>query len=90
MLRDLDEADEVAKTCPLIFVSDKKQLEKYLKASNSPVGTYISNLIDVRKRSDKTVTKLMDYLKCLRDKTAVEPLFLEVKEGDLTIKSINE
>ena len=90
VLRDLDEADEVAKTCPLIFVSDKKQLEKYLKASNSPVGTYISNLIDVRKRSDKTVTKLMDYLKCLRDKTAVEPLFLEVKEGDLTIKSINE
>lgn len=90
VLRDLDEVDEVAKTCPLIFVSDVKQLTLYLKASKSPVGTYISDLIDVRKRSDKKVTKLMDYLKCLRDGTKVEPLFLEVKEEDLTIKAVNE
>lgn len=88
VVNDLGNNDEVAKTCPLLFVKDKDEIIEYISRTKSPVGTYISDLINVRKRNGKKVAKLMDYLRSMRDDMKVDMLLLNVNDDDIFIEQL--
>lgn len=72
LLQDLDENEEIAKTCPVLQLTEQQEFLEYLEKAEEPVGTYISNLVEAGERQGKDIPWLKDYLKA-------------VKEGDMLL-----
>lgn len=64
---ELDEEDEVARTCPMLFVQNVLSVEQLMKSADKPVGTYLDSLVDNAKREGREIPKIMDYLKSIRE-----------------------
>ncbi len=88
ILADLDDEDEVAKTCPLLLVEDGGKLKKYLYNAEKPVGTYISDLVRNAGKNDEKIPKLMDYLKAMGERTYVKKYAIESDDEYLQLKCI--
>lgn len=78
----MDEKEEIAKTCPILALSEKEEFLEYLKDADKPVGTYLESIIRVADEEGKEVPWLKDYLKALREKMQVTMYQLKaVDEG---------
>ena len=89
LLYELDRQDEIAKTCPVLMVTDYTSVKDYLRDAKKPVGTYVSDLIKNAKRNDRAVPKLMNYLKMLRDGADIEIYGIDAEEGYLKLKHMD-
>lgn len=82
LLYDMDANEEIAKTCSVLQLSDKKKFLDYLKDAKEPVGSYLGGLIEVAEHQGKDVPWLKDYLKTVREGTGLLIYELEqVSEG---------
>lgn len=78
----MDEKAEIAKTCPVLTLSEKEEFLAYLKEADKPVGTYLDSIMKAAEREGEEVPWLKDYLKSLREKEAVQEYQLKsVDEG---------
>ena len=50
LLDAFDHQEEVAKTCPMLAMASAVPLLEYMKYADAPVGTYISDLVQLAKR----------------------------------------
>lgn len=89
-LSELDSQDEVAKTCPFLFVTDADMVADYICNADSPVGTYISDIVKNAKSRYRKIPKLMDYLKAVREGEDIDIYFLKKEENDLKIVRAGE
>ncbi len=82
ILNQLNENKEVAKTCPVLQITEKDEFMKYLEKAKEPVGSYITNLIRASENQGKNIPWLKDYVKVLREGTSLKVYFIEKqKEG---------
>lgn len=79
-LDDLEESPDIAKTCPMLQVTDKEAFTNYIKDADEPVGTYLSDLVRVNEEQGKTIPQVKDYLKVLREGNTLQIYFLEEEE----------
>ncbi len=78
----LDENNEIAKTCPVLQLTEKKKFLSYVADAKEPVGKYLYNLIKLKESEGANIPWLKDYRKVLREGTALSVYFLESeKEG---------
>ena len=85
LLDELDEQQEIAKTCPMLIVEDDREIAQYLKGAKEPMGNYISNLIRNAKGNRRKIPKLMNYLKWVRDGIRVDMCYIQREEDSLII-----
>lgn len=77
-----DEEKEIAKTCPVLTLSEKEKFLNYLKEAKSPVGTYMDSIIKAAEMEGNEIPWLKDYLKALREEMQVQEYQLKpVEEG---------
>ena len=69
--------EEIAKTCPVLQISDKDEFLQYIKDAKEPVGIYLSNIIKMKESQGDDVPWLKDYLKVLREEMDLPIYFLE-------------
>lgn len=82
MISQMGENEEIAKTCPLLQLTDKDEFLEFVKDSKEPVGIYISNLIQMKESQGDDIPWLKDYLKVLREEMKLQIYYLEkVTEG---------
>lgn len=82
MLSQMGENEEIAKTCPVLQISDKDEFLEYVKDAKEPVGTYIHDLIKINEEKGKNIPQVKDYLKVMREGTDLQIYNLEkVEEG---------
>lgn len=82
LLMDLDTEEEIAKTCPVLELQEQEKFLEFLKKTEKPVGTYISDLISAGERQGKDIPWLKDYLKAVREGDALFTYALEpVSQG---------
>lgn len=79
-LDDLEESREIAKTCPVIQITDKDAFVQYVKDAKEPIGIYISDLIKINEENDKNIPQVKDYLKVVREGISLQIYFLEKEE----------
>lgn len=89
-LEDLEESREIAKTCSVIQIADKDAFLQYVKDAKEPVGIYISDLIKINEENNKSIPKVKDYLKVLREGIGLEIYFLEEKKEGWQLKCRDE
>ncbi len=77
ILNQMDENVEIAKTCPVLQVTDKDSFLRFVKDAKEPVGTYIHNLIKMQENEGNEIPWLKDYLKVLREEMKLQIYFLE-------------
>lgn len=77
ILSQMGENEEIAKTCPVLQISDKDKFLTYIKDAKEPVGTYLSNLIKMKESQGDDIPWLKDYLKVLREEMNLQIYFLE-------------
>lgn len=72
----------MAKTSPVLASADLEGFVSFLEESETPVGTYINNLVQMFDRGKAKVPWLKDYLKYIREG---EPVYVcqieEAKQG---------
>lgn len=82
LLQEMDENEEIAKTCPVLQLEDRETFLDYMDDTEEPVGTYISNLVQTGEKQGEDVPWLKDYLKMLREEEKITIYSLEsVSEG---------
>ena len=86
LVYELDNYDEVAKTCPVLMTQDVQSIMKYLYAAKEPVGTYISDLVKNANRDGKDIPKLLNYLKFYREGKGVSVFNIYVDGSHLRVK----
>lgn len=90
LLEMLEQDVEIAKTVPMLLLEDEDDFLDYLKDEKEPVGNYVENIINVKKREGSNVSTVADYLKAWREGTQIKPdWFTEAKEG-YQVQSLNE
>lgn len=78
----MDENSEIAKTCPVLQLTEKERFLIYLKKAEEPVGNYLAEMIETSERQGRDVPWLKDYLKKVREGTETDIYYLEsVSEG---------
>lgn len=77
ILSQMGENEEIAKTCPVLQISDKNEFLQYIKDAKEPVGIYLSNIIKMKESQGDDVPWLKDYLKVLREEMDLPIYFLE-------------
>ena len=90
LLFDMDANEEIAKTCPVLQLSDKEKFLDYLEEAKEPVGTYIGGLIEMAERQKKDIPWLKDYLKAVREGAGLLIYELEEVSEGWTLKSTTE
>lgn len=89
-LDDLEESEEIAKTCPVIQLEDKETFIKYVKDAKEPVGIYIHDLIKINEENSKNIPQVMDYLKVMREGVRLPIYYLEKEEEGWQLKCKDE
>ena len=82
----LDENEEIAKTCPVLQVTEREAFLQYLEEAGSPVGSYLEAVIRTGERQKKNIPWLKDYLKAMREEQGVEAYLLESVPEGWTVK----
>lgn len=77
ILTQMGENEEIAKTCPVIQITDKDAFLKYVKDAKEPVGIYLANLIRMEESQGRAIPWLKDYLRVLREEMELQIYFLE-------------
>lgn len=75
MFMQLDEDLDVAKTLPVLWITQRDKFRQFLMQGEEPVGTYLEKLAKVRKE-EKEVSWLKDYLLAIREETEAERDYL--------------
>lgn len=86
LLGILDENEEIAKTCPVLQVTEREAFLRYLEEAGSPVGSYLEAVIRTGERQKKNIPWLKDYLKAMREEQGVEVYLLESVPEGWTVK----
>lgn len=89
-LDDLEESKEIAKTCPVIQITDKEAFTKYVKDAKEPVGIYIHNLIKINEENGKNVPQVKDYLKVMREGIKLPIYYMEKEKEGWMLKCRDE
>ncbi len=90
LLYDMDDNEEIAKTCPVLQLEDRKEFLDYLEEAKEPAGTYLSDLVEAGQRQGKDIPWLKDYLKAVREGDSIFIYALEQTEEGWTIKCRDE
>jgi len=90
LLEDFDESQEIAKTCPLLQITDKKAFLEYVKKAKEPVGIYLHNLIQMNDDQGRNIPWVKDYLKVMREGMNLKIYFLEKEKGGWSLKCKDE
>ncbi|MCM1159579.1 MAG: hypothetical protein NC348_13950 [Clostridium sp.] len=78
----LDENKEIAKTCPVLQLTEQDAFLRYMEKSEEPVGTYVSSLVEAGEKQGGDIPWLKDYLKAVREGDELMLYYLEsVSEG---------
>ena len=78
----MDKNEEIAKTCPVLLLQETKNWIAYVEQAKTPVGTYVSNLVQTFDTQGKRVPWLKDYLKYIREGDPLVPcMLIEGKQG---------
>lgn len=88
-LYDLDKDNEVAKTSPVLANTDLEGFVSFLEESETPVGTYINDLVQMFDRGKAKVPWLKDYLKYIREGTPVYVCQIEEAEQGWKIQYVH-
>lgn len=89
----MEEKEEIAKTCPVLMLSEKEEFLNYLKDADKPVGTYLDSIIQAAESEGKDVAWVKDYLKALREEMLVQGYQLKSEDEGWRIvkkKILNE
>lgn len=89
-LDNLEESKEIAKTCPVIQLTDRNAFLKHLKNAKEPVGIYLHDLIKINKENNKNIPQVKDYLKVMREGENLPVYYLEQKEEGWHLKCVDE
>ena len=82
VLYEMDKNEEIAKTCPVLLLQETKNWIAYVEQAKTPVGTYVSNLVQTFDTKEKRVPWLKDYLKYIREGDPLVPcMLIEGKQG---------
>lgn len=90
LLYDMDGNEEIAKTCPVLQLTDKEEFLTYLKDAKNPIGSYLNELIEAAERQGKDIPWLKDYLKAVREGTGLLIYELQQVSEGWTIKCKDE
>lgn len=90
LLDDLEESREIAKTCPVIQLSDKDAFLKYVKEAKEPVGIYLHNLVKINEENGKIIPQVKDYLKVMREDISLPVYYLEKEKEGWVLKCRDE
>lgn len=88
-LYELDKDNEVAKTSPVLGIMDLEEFVSFLEKSETPVGTYINNLVQMFDRGKAKVPWLKDYLKYIREGEPVYVCQIEKAEQGWKIRYVH-
>ena len=88
-LYELDKDNEVAKTSPVLGITDAGEFVSFLEQSETPVGTYVSALVQTFDRGNAKVPWMKDYLKYIREGTPVYVCQLEKAEQGWKIQYVH-
>ena len=88
-LYELDKDNEVAKTSPVLGITDSGEFVSFLEQSETPVGTYVSALVQTFDRGNAKVPWMKDYLKYIREGTPVYVCQLEKAEQGWKIQYVH-
>ncbi len=88
-LYELDKDNEVAKTSPVLGIMDLKGFVSFLEESETPVGTYINDLVQMFDRGKAKVPWLKDYLKYIREGEPVYVCQIEEAEQGWKIRYVH-
>lgn len=86
ILNQLNEHKDIAKTCPVLQITQKDAFLKFLKKAKEPVGTYVTNLIHISESQGKNIPWLKDYRKVLQEGTPLKVYFIEKENEGWKIK----
>ena len=81
-LEELEESQEIAKTCPVLKITDKDAFLDYIQNAKEPVGNYISSLVEANEKQGTKIPMVKDYLQVFREGTGLQIYYLEKKEED--------
>ncbi len=82
ILYELDDEEEIAKTCPMLEINDVASWIMYVRKAEEPMGTYVSNLIQAFDQGSQKVPWLKDYLKYIREgETLIPCQLVKAQEG---------
>lgn len=81
-LYEMDVNEEVAKTCPVLLLDQMDDWLTYAEDAQTPVGTYVSDLVQAFDSGNKRVPWIKDYLKYIREGDELYPCRLtKVSQG---------
>lgn len=86
ILHQMGENEEIAKTCPVLQITEKDKFTTFIEDAKEPVGTYLDNLIKVTDNQGQSIPQLKDYLKVLREEMYLPIYFLEKKSEGWQLK----
>lgn len=81
-LYEMDANEEIAKTCPVLLLDQMDDWLAYVEDAQTPVGTYVSDLVQAFDSGNKRVPWIKDYLKYIREGDELYPCRLtKVSQG---------
>lgn len=81
-LYEMDADEEIAKTCPVLLLDQMDDWLAYAEDAQTPVGTYVSDLVQAFDSGNKRVPWIKDYLKYIREGDELYPCRLtKVSQG---------
>lgn len=81
-LYEMDANEEIAKTCPVLLLDQMDDWLIYAEDAQTPVGTYVSDLVQAFDSGNKRVPWIKDYLKYIREGDELYPCrLIKVSQG---------
>lgn len=85
-IEDLEENRDLAKTCPVVKIENVEAFQSFMKNAKEPVGTYLGNLVKINEEEGKSIPKVKDYLKVMREGNGLQEYYLEQVEEGFVLK----
>lgn len=85
LIFQLDQENEIAKTCPLLILDEGMDFKNYMEKSEGPVGNYIDRLIRMQEKQGNRIAWLLDYRKAWEGDGQVLSHFLRQVNDELEI-----
>ena len=72
-LYEMDDNEEIAKTCPVLLLEEMEDWLAYVENAKKPVGMYVSDLVQAFDSGNNRVPWIKDYLKYIREGDVLYP-----------------
>lgn len=86
----MEENQEIAKTCPVLFLFEKEKFLGYLEKEKKSVGSYFVSLIKETESENQKIPWVKDYLKAIYEKKNMDFYYLKPVSQGWIIEKIRE